>query len=193
MKQSIKNLEKRLSAQGIKQYAKPLGIELVSAEFNTGRVVLGIDGHTFEFDGLGAAHTALVMAYTMKVGGRVGSANRGHSMTEEWRWVASGMENVKTGKQNTVSTTYVMADDYKQLQQQYAAAVKASSASAGQLLRLRALCQEIFEPSAGLCQRCSKRQATEDHPCPYQSDINDDRETMCNCCEDCSQQCVDDI
>lgn len=31
------------------------------------------------------------------------------------------------------------------------------------------------------------------HTCPYNEDINDDSETKCNCCDDCMQQCCDDI
>lgn len=32
-----------------------------------------------------------------------------------------------------------------------------------------------------------------DHTCPYASDINDDHETLCNCCDDCCGECADDI
>jgi len=39
---------------------------------------------------------------------------------------------------------------------------------------------------------CGK-EATEDHTCPYAEEINDDNETLCNCCEDCTQECVWDI
>ncbi len=30
------------------------------------------------------------------------------------------------------------------------------------------------------------------HECPYQSEIND-KTVMCNCCRDCTQECMDDI
>lgn len=36
-------------------------------------------------------------------------------------------------------------------------------------------------------------EALPDHTCPYKSDINDDDVTLCNCCEDCRQECADDI
>jgi hypothetical protein len=44
-----------------------------------------------------------------------------------------------------------------------------------------------------LCPRCQLRPAQSDHPCPYQSEINDDEETLCDCCEDCAQECAWDI
>jgi hypothetical protein len=31
------------------------------------------------------------------------------------------------------------------------------------------------------------------HPCPYQCEINDDDDFECTCCEDCTQDCTDDI
>lgn len=31
------------------------------------------------------------------------------------------------------------------------------------------------------------------HTCPYQEDINNDNEYMCNCCDYCTQQCMNDI
>ena len=31
------------------------------------------------------------------------------------------------------------------------------------------------------------------HSCPYQSDVNSDPTSMCNCCDKCTQQCTDDI
>ena len=31
------------------------------------------------------------------------------------------------------------------------------------------------------------------HECPYQSEINDNDEFKCNCCEDCAQECRDSI
>lgn len=32
-----------------------------------------------------------------------------------------------------------------------------------------------------------------DHTCPYAEEINDDHETLCNCCDRCQQECSDDI
>lgn len=33
----------------------------------------------------------------------------------------------------------------------------------------------------------------EPHTCPYASDIHDDNETLCNCCEACEYECCQDI
>ncbi len=35
--------------------------------------------------------------------------------------------------------------------------------------------------------------AAEPHTCPFQEEINDDRETLCGCCAECQQECADDI
>lgn len=35
--------------------------------------------------------------------------------------------------------------------------------------------------------------AEEPHTCPYREDIHNDSETLCNCCEDCTQSCAEDI
>jgi hypothetical protein len=39
---------------------------------------------------------------------------------------------------------------------------------------------------------CGKA-ATEDHTCPYAEDINNDSESLCNCCDDCANECAMDI
>jgi len=45
-----------------------------------------------------------------------------------------------------------------------------------------------------LCQsRNCKNKAEADHPCPYLSDVNDNNETLCNCCGECQAICADDI
>jgi len=31
------------------------------------------------------------------------------------------------------------------------------------------------------------------HLCPYRADINDDRETLCDCCAACEHECAMDI
>lgn len=41
--------------------------------------------------------------------------------------------------------------------------------------------------------KCGVNPATEPHPCPYKSDVNNDPDTLCTCCEDCQKQCADDI
>ena len=43
------------------------------------------------------------------------------------------------------------------------------------------------------CERCKINDAEELHPCPYNEDINDDSETLCNCCADCQHECAMDI
>lgn len=36
-------------------------------------------------------------------------------------------------------------------------------------------------------------EARELHNCPYQVDINNDLEFLCNCCEDCQHKCIMEI
>jgi hypothetical protein len=45
----------------------------------------------------------------------------------------------------------------------------------------------------GMCSRCHDEPARDPHLCPFAQDINDDQETMCDCCEVCTQNCSDDI
>jgi len=33
----------------------------------------------------------------------------------------------------------------------------------------------------------------DDHTCPFAEEINDDHESMCNCCNVCASGCADDI
>ena len=54
----------------------------------------------------------------------------------------------------------------------------------------------MSEPEAPKC--CAKSRlctgpVTEPHTCPYDEEINDDRETLCHCCDACAQECSDDI
>jgi hypothetical protein len=42
------------------------------------------------------------------------------------------------------------------------------------------------------CERC-ENEAEELHTCPFQEDINDDSETLCNCCAACQHECCMDI
>jgi len=39
------------------------------------------------------------------------------------------------------------------------------------------------------CPKCNINEAAEDHTCPYREDIEDDSESVCNCCVDCENQC----
>lgn len=31
------------------------------------------------------------------------------------------------------------------------------------------------------------------HSCPFKEEINDDSETLCNCCNDCRHECAMDV
>lgn len=44
-----------------------------------------------------------------------------------------------------------------------------------------------------LCEKCNKNPGNEPHTCPYQEDVNDDYETLCNCCDECMHECSQDI
>ncbi len=35
--------------------------------------------------------------------------------------------------------------------------------------------------------------ACEPHPCPYREEIDDDSETLCDCCEECKGECAMDV
>lgn len=49
-------------------------------------------------------------------------------------------------------------------------------------------------PLCGLvCMKCKKTDAEPQHTCPYKREINDDNESLCNCCQPCRQDCSDDI
>jgi len=43
----------------------------------------------------------------------------------------------------------------------------------------------------GKC-KCGKVGA-EEHQCPYDADIHNDPDSMCNCCKECTRNCSDDI
>jgi hypothetical protein len=44
----------------------------------------------------------------------------------------------------------------------------------------------------GKC-KCENNFGREDHLCPFRTEINDDHITECNCCQDCTSNCADDI
>jgi hypothetical protein len=50
----------------------------------------------------------------------------------------------------------------------------------------------VSEEQGGLC-KCGKNPSADPHTCPYQSEINDDDAFECTCCDDCRQECSDDI
>ena len=43
------------------------------------------------------------------------------------------------------------------------------------------------------CPKCNVGTAIEDHTCPCAEDMNDDHESLCDCCEDCIGDCANDI
>lgn len=45
----------------------------------------------------------------------------------------------------------------------------------------------------GSCERCHKHEAQDEHTCPYQEEINDDKEYTCTCCKECEEDCAMDI
>ncbi len=42
-------------------------------------------------------------------------------------------------------------------------------------------------------RNCEGKGTDELHTCPFREDINNDSETLCNCCEACTQECSDEI
>ena len=51
---------------------------------------------------------------------------------------------------------------------------------------------EISSEKFSECDRC-KNPAEELHTCPFNEEIDDDYETLCNCCFDCTNVCCEDI
>lgn len=48
--------------------------------------------------------------------------------------------------------------------------------------------------SEKLCERCEKNPMAEEHPCPFAQEVhNDNNERYCVCCDDCTNQCADDV
>lgn len=43
------------------------------------------------------------------------------------------------------------------------------------------------------CSHCDKDDAQEPHTCPFSEEIYDNHETLCDCCEECTYQCIMDI
>jgi hypothetical protein len=40
--------------------------------------------------------------------------------------------------------------------------------------------------------KCGEK-ACDEHQCPFQNDVHNDPDYLCNCCEACTEQCADDI
>lgn len=43
------------------------------------------------------------------------------------------------------------------------------------------------------CPRCDKNTAEPPHVCPFAEDVHNDSETLCDCCDDCTNECAWDI
>lgn len=43
------------------------------------------------------------------------------------------------------------------------------------------------------CQQCNINEGKELHTCPFESEINDNEEIKCNCCDDCTTDCAMEI
>ena len=43
------------------------------------------------------------------------------------------------------------------------------------------------------CSMCEINEAQSKHTCPYAEDINDDSDSLCNCCSNCEHECCMDI
>jgi hypothetical protein len=44
------------------------------------------------------------------------------------------------------------------------------------------------------CKSCGKLGGTKKkHQCPYQNDVHENNSNHCNCCENCQQNCSDEI
>jgi len=48
--------------------------------------------------------------------------------------------------------------------------------------------EEVKSESIEMCG-CGKNPASEEHTCPYASEINGDDESLCTCCADCEDEC----
>lgn len=44
-----------------------------------------------------------------------------------------------------------------------------------------------------LCDHCQINEAQDPHPCPYRVEIDEDEESLCNCCKECREKCADNI
>lgn len=53
--------------------------------------------------------------------------------------------------------------------------------------------QQPTVSSSGKCSKCEVNDAQLEHTCPYSEEINDDSDSLCDCCSDCEYQCCMDI
>lgn len=54
-------------------------------------------------------------------------------------------------------------------------------------------CLKILNKKVSLCEKCGKNPASPPHSCPFAEEIWDDTEEECTCCDDCTQDCANDI
>ena len=47
--------------------------------------------------------------------------------------------------------------------------------------------------SSGKCSSCEVNDAQSEHTCPYAEQINNDSDSLCDCCSDCEHDCCMDI
>lgn len=57
--------------------------------------------------------------------------------------------------------------------------------------RLKMVAAAVKEPEF-TCQRC-EGPGIEGHTCPYDDDVNGGSDGECHCCEECMQECANDI
>ena len=43
------------------------------------------------------------------------------------------------------------------------------------------------------CPKCQVNVETDEHTCPFREDVDNDSETLCNCCSQCEHECMMDI
>lgn len=51
---------------------------------------------------------------------------------------------------------------------------------------------ELPKPETNLCCRCEKKQGSQPHECPFNSEVNNNKE-LCNCCDTCMSECKFDL
>jgi hypothetical protein len=41
--------------------------------------------------------------------------------------------------------------------------------------------------------KCGKSASMDDHTCPFREELNNDSESLCNCCANCQYECAMDV
>jgi len=98
-----------------------------------------------------------------------------------------GLSCASFGISNT-DGTYESIEEFKDVFR--AKAEAAALAAVSNLFRYME--EEITYEEEYTCDKCGKP-GSSPHSCPYQSDVNEDNNFLCNCCDDCMQNCLDDI